>query len=155
MFLWQFHYAYDISMNNRKFYKNDLDLLQSKIDWNDKNCFWKKNNKFLIVVINFKLYEKHINNVFATWDQFKRQRKKFFFFKIRKLFDFDFDRIIVDEVHFKNTKNVIIIILMRILNEKIQKSWFLRKWFFINISFERDSKQIVYWIEILQDNNNI
>ena len=155
MFSWQSRYAYNISMNDWKLHKNDLDLLQSKINWNDKNCSWKKSSKFLIVVINFESYKKHINNVFATWNQFKRQRKKSFFFKIRKLFDFDFDRVIVDEAHFENTKNVITITLMRILNEKMQESWSSRKWFLIDISFERDSKQIVYWIETLQDNNNI
>ena len=44
---------------------------------------------------------------------------------------------------------------MHIFNEKMQESWFSRKWFFIDIFFERDLKQIVYWIEILQNNNNI
>ena len=129
--------------------------MQLKIDWNDKNCSWKKSNKFLIVVINFESYEEHVNNVFATWNQFKRQRRKFFSFKIRKLLDFDFGRIIVNEVHFENTKNVITIILMCTFNEKMQKSWSSRKWFFIDTFFERDLKQIVYWIETLQDNNNI
>ena len=144
MFSWQPHYAYDTSMNDRKLYKNDLDLLQSKIDWNDKNCSWKKSNKFLIIIISFESYKEHINNVFATWNQLKRQQKKSFFFKIRKLFDFDFDRIIVNKTHFENTKNVITITLMRIFNEKMQKSWFSKKWFFIDTSFERNSKQIVY-----------
>ena len=144
MFSWQPHYAYDTSMNDRKLYKNDLDLLQSKIDWNDKNCSWKKSNKFLIIIISFESYEEHVNNVFATWNQLKRQQKKSFFFKIRKLFDFDFDRIIVNKTHFENTKNVITITLMRIFNEKMQKSWFSKKWFFIDTSFERNSKQIVY-----------
>ena len=140
MFSWQSRYAYNISMNNRKFHKNDLDLLQSKIDWNDKNCLWKKSNKFLIVVISLESYKKHVNNVFATWNQFKRQRKKSLSFKIRKLLDFDFNWIIVDKVHFENTKNVITIILIRIFNEKMQKSWFSKKWFFIDTSFKRDSK---------------
>ena len=71
-------------------------------------------------------------------------KKNLFFFKIKKLFVFNFDWIIVNEIHFKNTKNVITINLIRIFNEKMQESWFLRKWFFIDTSFERDLKQIVY-----------
>ena len=155
MFPWQPRYAYGTSMNGRKLHKNDLDLLQPKADWDGKGCPWKKGSKFLIVVTSPGSYEGHVNNVFATWDQPKRQRGKPLPPKIRKLPDFGFGRVVVDEAHLENTKNATTITLMRTLNGKVQGSWPPRKWFLTGTPFERGPKQIAYWIETLQDNNNI